>query len=579
MSGVLFNGQNIIRPQAAVAAVTSGLTPVVLGSPDIIHMFGPATGGVPNTILEFSSPQDAVNALLSGDLLTAMLAAWNASKQEAGASTIRATRVNPALQSALTVNGAKFANLNWLSAASVLLFNIQDLVGGTAGNAYSVTVSAGTASGYKIILVGASTYTYDNQPSIAAMCAAINAADVGFSATFFSEATPVFAGPTDLAGGLASTALAVLTSQDYGIYTASISVTIGAGTVSGYKLTTNLPSLGLTEVFDNCLDAAALVAAVNAPVTGSVLVSASLTADGTPASLVAVNLVGGSEGTLTNTNWTNGFDLINSEPSDLYYAASSDSSVFALLYAQVEETSNTKYPGFAAMGHALGLSLSAIQALQAPYASANRAICTAGGIAQYNAAGVQTVYANYLTFAPQMLGLIAGLALNREATYKTLSGLGLEINWSSAQLDTLDQSGICAIENVPNVGLRITDGQTTWTQDLNVMSRSISAGRIRDVIQQTLYTALTAFIGEPGTKYTLTGIKAKVDSLMLEAQNNGLITAGYDDAGNAQPAWLEPSVSFNSATQVVTVNVQCSPVTTIRYALATTSFVGVNISA
>src|SRR5271165_4711517 len=111
MSGVIFNGQNVVRPQVAVAANTSGLTPVVLGSPNIINMFGPATGGQPNTMLEFSSPADAIAALKSGDLLTAMLAAWTPSDSLPGASIIRAVRVNPATQSALNLAGASYASL------------------------------------------------------------------------------------------------------------------------------------------------------------------------------------------------------------------------------------------------------------------------------------------------------------------------------------------------------------------------------------------------------------------------------------------------------------------------------------
>lgn len=582
MSGVLFNGQTVIRPQVAVAADVSGLTPVVLGSPNIINMFGAALGGRPKTILEFSDPQDAIAALKGGDLLTGMLAAWNASDALPGASIIRAVRVNPALQGTLALAGSAeaFAAITLLNAGSAALLTLTALVSGTGGNSITVIVAAGTSSGKKITIAkGAITEVFDNLASVAAAVTAIQGVSVLVSAALVLEGTLAVLGSTALTGGVTSSTVVTLTSLDYGVYVNAIKAKVEAGSVSGKKLTISYPAASITEVFDNLADGAAMVAAVNAPVVGSTLVSAALTNAGTLSNAVYAFLASGSEGSLTNSDWTDGFNLIEGTPSDLYYAVTSDQSVHDLLIAQVNAISLSKYPGYTVVGHALGLTLAQIKALQVPYASAYRVIISAGGIKHFDSTGAVVTYANYLTFAPQLCGLIAGLAINRSPTYKTLRGLGLELALSSANLDDLDQHGVCAVESVPNVGLRLVNGQTTWTSTLNVMNRGIAEGRIRDVVQVTMKTNLVEFVGEPGTRWTLAGIKARVNSIMMELEANGLITPGVDNAGNAQPSYRNIVVTFNSATQVVTVSVECSPTTTIRYILATTHFTATNVVA
>lgn len=487
MGGVYFDGQFIIRPQAKVAINEAGLSPATLATDNVLMMFGISTGGgKPKTVVPYSDPTAASKALRSGDLLTAMLAAWSPSPALPGATLIRSVRVNPAVQATLILN------------------------------------ISGPASGL------------------------------------------------------------TLTSQDYGAYTNGIQVKVTAGSVSGKMITIQLASDNITEVYDNLASVAAAVAAINSTVSGSNLVTAAFNAEGTLANISFTSLASGSDGTTTNTDWTNAFNLIDPNASDVYEAVSSDSSVWALLDAQVLLTSNRTYPGLAVYGHALGLTAAQVMALQAPYASDYRAVIVTPGIIKFNSAGTQTAMASYLSAAPQLAGLICGLPIPRPATFKILSGLGLETNYSNSpggDLDALEVSGIVALQNVANKGIRIVHGQTTWTADLNPGFREISVRRIADNLSVSLKDQLEAFVGEEGTVFTIAAVKAKVDEIMQLAQDANLITPGVDNAGNAVPAWGNVIVRFNSATGVCSVTLLANPVTPVNYVLVTASFQAVNIVA
>lgn len=369
-----------------------------------------------------------------------------------------------------------------------------------------------------------------------------------------------------------------LKSLDYGVWTTGIQAKIEAGTTSGKKVTIQYAAGGVTEVFDNLANVAAVVAAINNPTSGSTLVLATFIAEGTLTNVAFTPLVGGSEGTLANSDWQDGFNLMNSHPANVYQAVTADASVHALLISQNLLTV-PKLPGIVINGHGLSETLSAVLARQASHASSYRSALITPGIKKFDSNGNVVTMPSYLSSAPQLAGLICGLPLQRPPTYKTLAGLGLEKDYSQADLDTLEQSGVIGIENIPNRGLRIVHGQTNWTSDLNAMKREISVGRIRDLLSVTLKTDLEAFVGEPGTQFTIAAIKARVESVMTEARNANLITDGVDNAGNPQPAFRNILVRFNSASGIAYVEVEASPVTPVNYVLITAHFTATNIVA
>jgi hypothetical protein len=162
-------------------------------------------------------------------------------------------------------------------------------------------------------------------------------------------------------------------------------------------------------------------------------------------------------------------------------------------------------------------------------------------------------------------------------TLQTIDGLGLDKDFSQSDLDILEQAGVLSVENVPNRGLRVVHGQTTWTGDLNPLFREISVRRIGDLISYNLKTDLSEFVGEPGSVFTINAIKARVESIMVEAEKASLITPGVDNQGNPQPSYRNIHVKFNSASGICYVEVECSPVTPVNFVLITSHFRATNI--
>jgi hypothetical protein len=371
-----------------------------------------------------------------------------------------------------------------------------------------------------------------------------------------------------------------LDSLDYGTWTTGIQIKVETGTTTGKKITVNYAAGGITEVWDNLGTVAAAVAAINNVTTGSTLVTASLVLEGTITNSAYASMTGGADGTPVNSDWTDGFNLIDANPSNVYYAATADASVLALLVAQVNLTSQNKLGGQVVAGAALGETAAQIAARAATYAAnQGRVVMCGPGTKDFDDSGAVVTEGAYLTTAPKVAGLIAGLPIQRALTYKTIDGLGLDKDFSQADLDILEQAGVLSVENVPNRGLRVVHGQTTWTGDLNPLFREISVRRIADVISYQLKTDLSAFVGEPGSVFTINAIKARVESIMVEAEKAGLITPGVDDAGREQPSYRNIHVKFNSASGICYVEVECSPVTPVNFILCTAHFRATNIVA
>ncbi len=378
----------------------------------------------------------------------------------------------------------------------------------------------------------------------------------------------------------AAAPLMSVTSKDWGAHTTGITVTVAAGSVSGKKITILKAADGITEVFDNLANVAAAVAAINNSVNGSSIVDAALILEGTLANVAATALAGGTDGTTTNSEWTLGFNKLDTDPADFYQAVTSDASVLALLVAQVNLTSQNKRGGIVVAGHALGQTKDQVEAIAEVYAAnAGRVVLASPGLKDFDANGAVVTLASYQSTAPRVAGILAGLAIQRAATYKTISGLGLELDYTQAELDSLEQNGVLAIENVQNRGLRVVHGQTTWTGSLNPLFREISVRRIADLLALTLKQGMEQFVGEPGSTFTISAIRAKVEGIMKEAKDVGLITDGVDDAGNPQAAFRNIVVKFNSATGICYVEVEASPVTPINYVLVTAHFRATNIVA
>ena len=134
-----FNGQRLVKPQAASKVDFSAIVDTQEGIGRNICIIGAATGGQPGVVQSFVSPSTANSTLISGDLLTAMQLAWSPSSNEAGASTINAIRINSAVASS---NSSSFKDTS-VSPVAVLQATAKDW--GSRTNNFQVKVLPSTA--------------------------------------------------------------------------------------------------------------------------------------------------------------------------------------------------------------------------------------------------------------------------------------------------------------------------------------------------------------------------------------------------------------------------------------------------
>jgi hypothetical protein len=76
-----------------------------------LAVIGTSTGGAPNTPLRFGSAAEAKTVLRSGNLLEAIIRAFDPSAQTASPAMVIGMRVNPATQATLTLKDAGGADV------------------------------------------------------------------------------------------------------------------------------------------------------------------------------------------------------------------------------------------------------------------------------------------------------------------------------------------------------------------------------------------------------------------------------------------------------------------------------------
>ena len=159
MKGIYFNGRRVLRPQAISKIDDSGMYGRGLGGGNTLALIGECTGGEPGKVLWFTDPANAKAILRSGELLTALQRAFDPSTF-AGAYLVGVVRVNPALQSSLTLKDINGIDTIDLTSVDYGIWNNQIRVrleaGTTYGTAYDVTHSTYLGSKKVTITYGTS---------------------------------------------------------------------------------------------------------------------------------------------------------------------------------------------------------------------------------------------------------------------------------------------------------------------------------------------------------------------------------------------------------------------------------------
>lgn len=556
---VFFNGQLLVTPTVSSFVDDTAMANRNLTVGNVLALVGPSTGGAPNTPLAFGSPQEARSALRSGALCDAAVKAFDASAQLNAPSRVVAVRVNPAVAASVALKA---------SGVDVLTLAATDY--GAWTNQLKVKVEAGTEKGLKLSTqFGADYYTADNIYR--------DALSVVYDG---AEATATVS-VTNSAVTLSAPAGSVVATIDLNDFDTIAKLVDRINVVSGWEAEVldgndEKPALsGLDSVTAASAKTTArtltanLQAAVdwfNGAGEGYMTATREAGAGTAPDAVAWTYLTGGSDGTITQTQWANALVALQTEDVQWVVPLTSDAAVHAAVDAHVHYMSTVaRMERRAFVGGATAQTIDeAIAAAKA--LNSDRTAQVYPGHYDYAADGTRELRPSYMTAAVVAAGF-AGTDPGTALTNKSLKIRGVEAQLRNPiDTDKLINGGVLCVEETPT-GYKVVKSISTWLVNDNYNRVEVSTGFAVDFVARNVRQAVEQYKGEKGSPRTLSLIASAVDSALFELARpepaGPAVIVGDEDS----PAYRNIQVSLSG--DVVRVEFECSPVIPINYILVT----------
>ena len=522
---------------------------------NVVAFVGRSTGGQPNTALAFGSPDEARAVLKSGDLLDAIVKAFDPSAETGAAATIIGVRVNPATQSTLTLKSA--------GAADVITLTSTDY--GLSANGIKVKVEAATNKGLKLTTQNGNDYyaaddVYRDAFSVvyggaqATATITINGTTVTLAApagstvaTIDLASYPTIQQLVDRINVVSGFTAAVLDGNGEQEALNGLDYVTAQSVKTSYTATANLQAAvdwfnGIGEGFVN----AARVAGVGAA----------------PASINWTYLSGGSDGTVTNTEWQNAYTTLQAEDVQYVVPLSSSSAIHAMNDSHCAYMSNIarmERRGFVG-GASSATDDAAIAAAKA--LNSDRTAYVHLGYYDYNDAGKLVLFEPYM-LAAMIAGAFAGVNPGTPLTNKSLKVRGLERKLRNpTDTDKLIRGGVLCVEEKPN-GYRVVKSISTWLTNKNYNRVEVSTGVACDFVARNVRNALDPLRGSKAGPQLLGMAIARAESALRELARSEPQGPGVIVGDAKSPAYRNISASIEG--DVLRVQFECSPVIPANY--------------
>lgn len=553
---VFFNGRLWTSPATMSVVNDSAMNNQNLTVGNVVALIGRSAGGAPNTVLRFGSPDQAVAALRDGELLTAVLKAFDPSAQTNGPSEVVAVRVNPAVQAALVLSDASAAPAVNLSSTDYGLYT----------NQIKAKVEAGTTTGLKLTTqFGQDYYSEDN--------VARNAFSVLYGGAAVTS-TMTINGTTLTLQAPSGTTVATIDLASFPTVqqvvdrinsTADFTAAVLDG--NGTKATLNaLDYVTAVDVKTATYTALANLQAVvdwfNGLGEGFITATRATGAGKVPAAIGFTYLAGGSDGTVTNTEWSNAYSTLQTADVQWVVPISSDPSIHAMNDSHCAFASNImrmERRGIVGMptGSTDAAAIAAAKAL-----NSDRTSLVHLGFYDYNAAGTLTLFPPYI-LAGLLAGAFSGVNPGTALTNKTIKVRGLERNLRNpTDTDQLINGGVLAVENT-NAGFKVVKSISTWLVNDNYNRVEVSTGVAVDFVARNVRNALDVLRGEKGTPIALSRAVSIADSTLRELARPEPQGPGVIVGDAASPAYRNIVATLEG--DVLRVSFECSPVISINY--------------
>lgn len=513
MTGIFFDGQQIVSP-----AVRSKVNDSAMYNPNpnvgnILALIGTSVAGAPNTPLRFGNPEDARAALVSGELLDAVVRAFDPSADVgAGPATIIAVRVNPAVRSTLDL----------LNAGATAVINLASTDYGLLTNQIKVKVEAGTTRGFKVTTqYGTAAYVgddiYRGPFKIRYSGGQATARVIVTGSTLTLEApnsTPVAV--IDLA---TYKTVQMLVDRINAVAGFAASVLEGGGAFPTLQALDGVTGQDVkTADYVMLANLQAVVDWFNTSAEGLITATRASGATAVPVVSAFTYLAGGSDGTTTNTNYQNALTVLQTEDVQWITPCTSDPSIHAMVDAHVAYMSSIALKERRAIvGAPLATTDIAAIALAKAINSDRTSLVHIGGY-DYDASGTLVLYPPYIV-AAMVAGGFAGLDPGESMTNKSLKLRGVERKIRNpTDTDPLILGGVIPIEAATD-GYRVVQAISTWLTNDNFNRVEVAAGASLDFTARAMRDAVKSLKGAKGSPQTLGEAKSRtVTCLSLLAQ-------------------------------------------------------------
>lgn len=551
---VFFNGRLWVSPATMSVVDDTAMANRNLSVGNVVALIGRSGGGAPNKPLRFGSPSQAIETLRNGELLTAVLKAFDPSSQTGGPAEVVAVRINPALQSSLMLKDGADNNVVALKSADY----------GLHTNQIKIKIESASVAGKKITTAyGQAYYTKDNVHRDAF---SLTYSGTGAAAISVTNATLILK--------VDAVAVASIALEDYPVmqqlvdrlnvvadFTAEVldgngnqkalngldSLTDQAVSSTPYTVTANLQ---------------AVVDWINSTSEGFVIATREDNAGAVPANIGYTYLTGGSDGVVTNTEWQNAFTTLQTVDVQWVVPISGDSSIHAMTDTHVSFMSNIGgMERRAIVGTVSGTTdAAAIDAAKA--INSDRTSLVHLGFYDYDATGRLVLLEPYI-LAALLAGAFSGLNPGAALTNKTIKVLGLERDLRNpTDIDQLINGGVLCVEHT-HLGVKVVKSISTWLVNKNYNRIEVSTGVATDFVARNVRQALDVLRGERGNPIALSRAISIAESTLRELARPEPQGPGVIVGDEANPAYKNIVASLEG--DVLRVEFQASPVIPVNY--------------
>ena len=557
---VFFGGRLLVSPVTASVVNDDAMRNQNLTVGNVVALVGRSAGGAPKTALRFGSPQEARDTLVSGELLTAVLAAFDPSSETAGPSQVVAVRVNPATQAALNLKNAGAANVIALTSAGY----------GVGENQVKVKVEAGTLQGRRLTVQRGNDYfTEDNvarEAFTVRYTGALASATIAVTGTAVTIEAPAgtnvatidltqFPKIQDVVDriNLLPDFTAVVGGSNFSKPALNGLDFVTAQDVKTATYTVRADLQAAVDWFNGARQTLVRAARVNG-------------AGAPPASIPFAFLSGGSDGATTMTDWADAFEVLQTIDAQWITPVSGDDAIHAMADAHVAFMSNVaRKERRAIVGTDVATSDdAAIQKAKA--LNSDRTSLVHIGHYDYDLDGKLTLYPAYIS-AARIAGGFAGVNPGTPLTNKNFRCRGLERKLRNpVDTDLLINGGVLCIEDTEQ-GYKVVKSISTWLVNDNYNRVEQSCGVALDFVARNVRNALDQLRGAKGNPLVLRRAVSITEGTLRELAREEPQGPGVLAGSPESPAYRNIKASLEG--DVLRVEFECSPVIPVNYVLAT----------